>query len=121
MFPQVMKVRYSPADGKESARMGLKLENTYDAYDIVDERILIVDDNQEFVWVDLHKFKVVPNDSRKIARVENSSGDKGLLQGTKQISNADATIARANGKAVSGKDKHTEPVGSAMDFTKALS
>ena len=122
MFSKPMKVKFSPNDNKESSRPGIKLNSLYEAYDVVDERILIIDDNNEFVWADLHKFKVVKDD-RTNQRISDQAGDEGLQQGAKQVSSTGSKTANAgtDGKDIRAKAKPTQPVGSTMDFAQALS
>lgn len=122
MFSQPIKVKFSPNDRKESNRMGIRMDATYMAYNVVDDRILIIDDNQEFVWADLHKFKVVKDD-RTNKGIPNPTGEQGLQQGDKQVSPATSktTNTGADGAVVRTKAKPAQPVGSTMDFAQALS
>ena len=117
-----MKVKFSPNDNKESSRPGIKLSSLYEAYDVVDERILIIDDNNEFVWADLHKFKVVKDD-RTNQRISDQAGDEGLQQGAKQVSSTGSKTANTgtDGKDIRAKTKSAQSVGNTMDFTQALS
>lgn len=122
MFAKPMKVKFLPNDKKESSRPGIRMDSVYEAYDVVDERILVIDDNNEFVWADLHKFKVV-RDDRTNQRIPDQAGDEGLRQGTKQVSSAGSKTANTgtDGKDIRTKTKSAQSVGSTMDFTQALS
>ena len=122
MFAKPMKVTFSPNDKKESSRPGIRMDSVYEAYDVVDERILVIDDNNEFVWADLHKFKVVKDD-RTNQRIPDQAGDEGLQQGTKQVSIAGGKTANTgtDGTVVRTKAKPTQSVGHTMDFTQVLS
>ncbi len=122
MFAKPMKVKFLPNDKKESSRPGIRMDSVYEAYDVVDERILVIDDNNEFVWADLHKFKVVKDD-RTNQRIPDQAGDEGLQQGTKPVSIAGgkATNTGTDGTVVRTKAKPAQSVGNTMDFAQALS